>query len=937
MLRRLFFSLPLSFFLFAFPTPASAKNVFGGQWPLLPKGVAAQEGEVWGELPNGFRYVLVPTDAPAEAVSLRLLVGAGAAQAPKGKAGTSYLLTELVAAGTKNFSRDRLVQFQLSNGMNPHSGGFSEVDAARTVYRLDLEEPADGALATAVELLADVAGSPVFDPDVFAVARSSLVERAGSSDSTFEPKQAVLDRVLLRSGPYADLRGSLVKAQAPGVELEDVRSYWSKWYKSDRMVLVVAGVIDSSKLQALVEASFSSLEASSELIPIEAAEGKLRSSGDVDTSDSKDLAARLWITNVSKIGSLFDEEAEKTYYKMDFVGRVAQSYAAKSTRFPDSVLERYGDLLALSIGGRSTVANMLPDLIEADRAVHRLAEFGIRLEDLDRAKSDYLDLRLTHDLDLSVRQWPSVVADRAVRNVVQQIPFRYGSALNSYLEKVISPLAFEQVRALCAEVFREKSLSYYLEPPMGFGLNAKIVNKRLKAVRKGYDFTWEQAGKVDLKWNFGAGFRDSGMVKSTEIIRFEEYPVLQYAFSNNLRMNFIRTDAFAGQVHVNVSMGNGTVNLLNQGRAFEALARNLMLKSKAGKGAEAPLFRDILKAKGMESVDAGVTLDHLYWSGVGSDQTDIEGFLLTVALWMVNSDIDEETFDTELKEMRERTAKASDLSGYVKFDELSYAKDARLRRYFKSEDLDGLDFKGMRDWLSNVRLASYIEITVAGDVEPRTLLRDVRNSFGAAPVRTGKVFQPRHGERANWGEAGVVRERFKMPPPSGYVAFVFPQVVEKSCSGDRVGSLLAPLLEEHLKRSLASQPAIVERLSLELVGEQMVPLSNAVKVQAYVPEELSAEAEKTILSAVDSFASSLTPESVLAAERKAILDLKRIARSPTELIALFKQAQGKPRTLGCVQDLLKDGFGMSFEQYQEIAARQFSGENARGVVLLPAE
>ncbi|MDQ8200473.1 insulinase family protein [Pelagicoccus enzymogenes] len=937
MRKRLLAVLSLPLFLLALVPLANASNVFGGQWPALPQGEGPGVGEIWGELPNGMRYAIVPTDSASEAVSLRLMVAAGRAQEEKGKAGVADLLADLSNYGSKGVNREQLVRFKLSNGMDPHSRAFTEVDLNHTVYRIDLEEPNPASVDISVGLLHEFVASPLLDETIFAEAKARLDYFAGLGQSRHEPKQAVVERVLLRSSQYSKAGDAQLKESVPNIGLADVERYWSTWYKANRMVLIVTGVVDAAAVEDVVKSKFGGLAASSETRPLPAKDNKFRSGGDLEIADAPSSTAGLWITKVTEVGSLFERSAELEYYLLDFIGRVAQSYATDSERLPNSVIEVYGDRLALSVNRRGPVVSLLEQLLSADKAVHRLAEYGVSKEDLEVAKSEYLSLRYSYDMEASAKQWAPLVADRLVRSVTHQIPFRYGAKLSDFVQGVVSGITHENVRARCAQLFREKELSYYLELPKGFPLGTKAINKRLKAMRKSYDFTWERAGEADQDWNFGSGFGSGGMVESTEIVRFEEYPVLKYEFANNLRMNLIRSDAFQGRVQMMVSFGNGTSDFENANPAFEAMLRTLMLKTKIGNGVEAPTISEVLKAKGIENLEAGVTKDHLYWSGVGRDASDLDDFFSVVVLWMVTGKLDKAAYEDEIENMEKMVERSLDKNSSVKLDTMLHNSDDRLRSFFLSEDVEALEFASMQEWLAGVRNKAYIEVTVVGDVMPRTVLRDVRKSFGSAPARTGKVLQPRHGKPVKWGEAGVVRDTFEMTGNMGNITLLFPQVAEKSCASDRLGSVLAPLFEEHLRQAMADRPVWAGNLSVESVGHQMIPLSNAIKVRLFCPSEDAEEAEALLLEAAASFEASLREPLLVAAERAAVLGLKRISRSQSALVGLFKQSQGKPKTLGCVMDLLENGFGLSFEDYQTIVQKQFSGENVRGVSLMPAK
>ncbi|MBK1878170.1 M16 family metallopeptidase [Pelagicoccus mobilis] len=920
--------------VFALAIPLIGKNVFDTPWPLLPQGVAPQEGEVWKELPNGLRYVIVPTEAPNGAVSMRLVVGAGRAQEPKGQAGVADVVSEMLLSGTEGYDEDEMLRFRLAAGMDPYSSYRADVEIDYTLYRVELEEPVEGALEQGIKMLGEFASAPGWDGARFERARKALANMAESSYSYFQGKQSIEERALLRSSVYSEIGDEEAAEGLGSVSLDDAAAYWSNWYKADRMVLVVAGLVETEAVDALIAATFSGLSSSDALEPLRSSDLRFRGTGDLATGDSPDSFGRVSIANVEEGIDLFDPASEVAFYRKDLISRYAMADLA-ANGLGKSAVDIVGDGVAINLYRQDNVMQAMEKLTTLDKTVFRLKEFGIPGEELEQAKALYLALCSSYDAELSTRAWPGVVADRLVRSTLDRLPFRYGESLGTFIEGVVEGLSVDATMEICEEVFSQKALSYYVELPKGFGIGTKSINKRLKGMRKSYDFTWEQAGEFDQQWNLGSGFDKTGMVESTEIIRIEEYPVLQYEFANNLRMNLVRTDEFPGDVRVMVSFGNGTTDAPGQGRAFEALVKSLVMKTRVGLGGQNPLLREVFDSKGIENLDAGVNLDRLYWSATADDESEVADFLSGIVIWMVTGNVLEDDFDDALEKLKEVTERGFDKSDSVVLQGLLYGEDERMLNFFTSEDLEGLDYAGMKNWVQKTREESYIEITVVGDVTPRTLIRDVRNSFGSAPDRKGKVHQPRHAEPAGWREAGVQEGTLKRSTGNGYVTLIFPQVEEKGCEADRRMEVLRPLLEVHLRRALEERPDWQGRLQVSLLGKGMVPRSNAVRVQLRCPAEELEEVKTTLLAAAASFSESLEPELVQAAERAAWIDLKRIPRSPDRLLKLFAQSQGKPNDLRCVLELLEKGISEDLETYKSVAAAQFAESNVRGAVAKP--
>lgn len=879
--------------------------------------------------------MVVPTDTHFEAVSFRLVVAAGRAQEEKGKAGTAYVLDELLQSGTQNFSREARERFLLSHGIKPKSTSPSVIDLDHTYYLLDIDEPRADSLSDSVALLADLAGNARFDEADFERSRKDVAYLAENRSTVFQTMKARQEEVLLKSSPYSEVEYEEISASLKNLKLADVKAYWENWYKADRMVLVVTGVVDSAAVEPLIIDAFAELESSETLVPAREEGSNFRNGGSIDTQETSGGSTIISLSKVLEIENLFERSTETDFYVTDFIGRIAESYAGDRKWLGGTTLGFQSDLIAMTLNVRGPLMKSQQLITSMDKTVQRLSEYGIAESALSDAKAKYLDMRNSYDLLLSKRVWPGMVADRAVRSIVNQIPFRYGKELESYLDSVISPLAAEEIKARCEELFNDKKLNYFIEMPRGAVMGANAINKRLKAMRKGYDFSWEQAGQGDTDKDFGVSFQSTGMVTSTEILRFEEYPVLQYEFDNRIRMNVIRSDAFPGRINVNVSIGNGLSELENANPAFVTLVSKLLLDAKLQGGAQMPTLKETFESKGIEGFKIMLTSDHLSWSAIGRDASDIADFFTGVSLWIVTGRLDEDAFDSEMEDLGKMSEHGLDANPSVRMDDLLFGEDYRLRKYFGSEDLEGIEFQDISDWLRSVRESGYIEITVVGDVMPRTVLRDVRKTFGASTERKGKVVQPRHGKPVKWKEAGVQRETLDFPSPQSHLSFVYPQIEEKSCIADYRATVFLPLLETHLDHSLADKPQLKAGVSVSLIGDRMVPLSNAIQVEIHCDSDLAKEAEELVLSSVEAFAQSLEADLLAAAKRHAWIELKRIARTPAALLETFMQAQGKPNALSCIIDLLENGFSGELEEYQEIATRQFSPENMRGAVLMP--
>ena len=88
----------------AAPTATTVATV-ASRW-LLPvdnSDVAGDSSVVWGVLPNGLRYAVMPNNEPADKISLRLHVGVGSLAETEDELGLAHYLEHLAFNGSENF------------------------------------------------------------------------------------------------------------------------------------------------------------------------------------------------------------------------------------------------------------------------------------------------------------------------------------------------------------------------------------------------------------------------------------------------------------------------------------------------------------------------------------------------------------------------------------------------------------------------------------------------------------------------------------------------------------------------------------------------------------------------------------------------------------------------------------------------------------------
>ena len=199
-------------------------------------------------LGNGLQVVAV-LHHEQPAVSVRLLVRAGAAQDPKGKGGVATLTAALLDQGTTTKSAFQIADSIDSIGGAMGTGAGSDLSFVNAVVMKD-------SFGTAMDLLADVVRNPAFADDE--IARQKQQALSGLQVSANDPDylaSVVFDRLVYGFHPYglpnsgtAESLGSLTRA--------DLIDFHKQYYVPNNMILAIVGDVTSEEAFGAADRAF---------------------------------------------------------------------------------------------------------------------------------------------------------------------------------------------------------------------------------------------------------------------------------------------------------------------------------------------------------------------------------------------------------------------------------------------------------------------------------------------------------------------------------------------------------------------------------------------------------------------------------------------------------------------------------------------------------
>ena len=202
-------------------------------------------------LDNGLRAVLLP-DRGAGCVHIVLAAAAGSFhEGREAGCGVAHWVEHLLFDGCAEFPGDGAVKRVAEIG-----GAFNAMTSQyRTEYTLSLRKRD---LETGLRVLGAMARQPLFTSDAVEHERAVIAREIDlCADDPEIRHDELLYRLIYGNSPL----GAPVEGYAAGFRNADgeaPRRFFDKWYRPERMILVLAGDIDPAPALALAERFFSS-------------------------------------------------------------------------------------------------------------------------------------------------------------------------------------------------------------------------------------------------------------------------------------------------------------------------------------------------------------------------------------------------------------------------------------------------------------------------------------------------------------------------------------------------------------------------------------------------------------------------------------------------------------------------------------------------------
>lgn len=229
-----------------------------GVWPHERSDLPLWSKVKTGRLKNGFRYAILPNHFPKGQAVMLLNVQAGSLMEEAHERGIAHFCEHMAFNGSKHFPPNSLIPWFQAQGMSFGGDTNAYTDREETVYMLKLARVNAEATQNGLTILRD-----------FADGLSFLEAEVNEERGIILAEKKVREREeSLESDDWAAFLYPESRLAVPVIGYEegirtwtgaDLKAFYTKWYRPERMVLVVAGDVDEKAVRTQIERTFKTM------------------------------------------------------------------------------------------------------------------------------------------------------------------------------------------------------------------------------------------------------------------------------------------------------------------------------------------------------------------------------------------------------------------------------------------------------------------------------------------------------------------------------------------------------------------------------------------------------------------------------------------------------------------------------------------------------
>ncbi|MFB9900631.1 M16 family metallopeptidase [Cerasicoccus arenae] len=693
---------------------------------------------VFGELPNGLQYAIMPNAEPPDRVSMRLLVKAGSLQETESQRGVAHFLEHMAFNGSEHYAPGSLIEYLQRLGMSFGADTNAHTSFDETVYKLELPEKTPELFHEGLQVLRDYAGGLLLREQEIDMERGVILSEKRDRDSvdyrTFIAYwEFLFPEALMPQRMPIGL--DEVITNAPRAEFV---SFYETWYRADNMAVVIVGEVNVEQAVKAITEMFGDLPKAETPLPV-VDMGKL-TTPELATSLHSEPEASTTEVSLMTLRQFHGEPDSREVRVRDMMTTAANRMLTRrleklakqeNASFTTGSAYFWDYLDFFELGGVDVTCQ--PDqwrdsVAIIEQELRRALEHGFSEAEVAEVKANILN-----DYEEAVKAAPTrksrALSGGIVSSLSRENVFTSPQTDLSIAAEAMDQLTPESAQTSLEELWRGGGRFLFVSG------NLELENAETE-LAKVYQTS---AGKLveapekerELKWPY-TDFGPVGKIVKQSYVK--DLDIWQVQFDNNVRLNFKKTDFEANSVGVLVRFGGGGLTMKPEQKGIAAFAN---LAFSAG-GLEALSVDEMQRVLAGQSVGAVFSVGEDSFELVGgTTPKDFERQLQLMAAYITAPGYREEAARQARKAYEEMSIEVNHTAEGVWGNlVMKYLSGDNYHFGFPSQDdFESQNMDSLREWLKSPLAEDYLEINVVGEVDYDTALVAVAATFGALPDR----------------------------------------------------------------------------------------------------------------------------------------------------------------------------------------------------------
>ncbi|BDS08782.1 peptidase M16 [Oceaniferula spumae] len=927
-------------------TPASSDSaVSPRKWAQDSSDIKSDPSVVYGTLPNGMRYLLMPNKQPPGRVSMRLHIAAGSLMEREDQRGVAHFLEHMVFNGSKNFpDASQLIpkMQRLGIAFGAHANAYTSFN--ETVYMLDLPNNKEDTLKLGFDVMRDFGDGAFLRDEEIDKERGVILSEKTSRDSVqmrLMEKQfnSLLPDALL--GKRFPIGTEEIIKSAPRKAFTD---FYSQYYVPNRMTFVYTGDFDAKAAEKRIIETFGSMK-NPDVLGKDPDLGKIPSGEGFKTlvlADKEVASTDLTLVAMKPYEKKPDTKAtraEKLPISManSIIGR-RFSILAKKENAPISNGEAYRqDLFDFTdLGGVSVVANnhnwkaALPVL---EQELRRALLHGFTESELNEVKAN-----LINAYQLAVKSAPSRktndLASSLAKHIHQDAVFSTPEDDLAILRENLDKVTVESCHQALKDFWATDDITLVLTTTKADADDEATLAKLYQESKKTEVSAPEKMDDASFAYT---DFGQAGTIEKQ--VHVKEHDFTQITFHNGCHCNIKKTDFEKNSIDVSARVGAGTLTMPKSKPGLDMFASSTFTAGGLGKHSTDDLRRILAGRNAGVRFSAG---DDAFTLSGGTTPEDLELQLQMICAYLT---------DPGFRPEAARLFKAQLPAIYSKLQHSTSGPQTKLNAYLRGNDprfvfptqeqASAFTTDDVKEWLMPAFKNGYLEISLIGDLDPEKVIPILARTIGALPKRS--VSKPSYeAERALPSlptPPQVKRYTFesRVAPGTAMVVWKGPGLNNDSIKTVRRLGIISSILSNRMREEIREK--LGEAYS-PYAGFQPSDVFNDLGYMLAVSPGKAEQAErvgKIIVEIGDKLATgNITEDELKRALEPKLSELKTsLRKNGYWLGTVMQQSQEQPYRLDWASERDEDYKSITAAELNALAKQYLGAKNAIRIEIVP--